>query len=455
MERPTSRASTLFMYLAALAPLGVLLAVLARYGLHFPYSDDFQFAPIADRAAQGVWMWSDYAGVHAGHRLLVAKAILAPVVVFTDWNHTVLIAINVMTGILWFACSLWLTRRWSQAAGTAAAAWRPFAIALLCFTPANAFNYAWGWQIQVFAGVFFISAAIAVLSGRSIGLVRLICAALLAFNATMSFGTGMVAWGGGMIVLAAAPWTQQRVRMLGLWLLLGGATAVFYRFGTGSEGIDSQIVQSNPLKLAAYALTYLGTPVARFRVYLAPWAGAAGLVIFAGMLSHAWRKDRLPLWVLGSAAGLASTSLAAGVITAIGRCHEDYGGIWQAASPRYVAFGTLFWIATAGLAAAMLPHYGTAVRRLLQAGLACACILVVLTGRQGFYDLDEFYKVHEPEARRMVREDLDAVPPRLRVPIMEPLAGELAVMKNRGWSVYRPGVRPYWARPPAPDEAQD
>lgn len=451
---PRPPTATLLIYAGAVFPFLVLLGLIAMFWLPFPYADEWVFVETLDAAAEEGIDLSALMAEHNGHRLFIPKLIYTWVVLATGWSHAWITGVNLAFGMLWCVLMVLAARSWINAAGKPVPWFVPFGMSALSFAGCNAGNYAWGWQMQIVLCCAALAAVHAALAHDRPGPVRLAWALVGAFAATFSFGAGVTAWPLGAAVLAYQGWRQRTARPLAIWLIAGGIAFFLYRYKAAPGSGASTIVQTHPLVLAGYTLAYIGSPLAQFRPWLAPYVGGAGIAAMAVLAGALWRNRRLR-WAAFQAAALGGTVVLMGLLTGMGRGLPEWGGILNATQPRYTSLGLLFWQALIGLAAATAAQASeSSIRRTIGAGLAAGLVLLALSNRQAYYTRDEFYKVHRPEVVRMLRNDLEVVPPRLKTPMHEPLSQELRILKERKWSVYRPGATAYWGLPdPAQNEA--
>jgi hypothetical protein len=210
----------------------------------------------------------------------------------------------------------------------------------LVLYPGNFFNLQMGWQLAVFQCLFGAAVSITALSAPRLtwplNLVALVGAALGVLSFAVSYALFVVAV--AMIFLRLEmSWPRRILHVLPWFLLALGV----YHFGHAAQGV---LVHFHTIKIVDYSLYYLGSGVARFAPLLAPWLGAAALVLLACIVAGIRNRQAAMPWF-----GLALFALVGAALTAVGR--GFLGDASGALVPRYISFSIAFWIGLLGLLA--------------------------------------------------------------------------------------------------------
>ena len=189
-----------------------------------------------------------------------------------------------------------------------------------------------------------------------------------AFSATSALALWPAVW----LALPALGYRGPRPRLAwaaGMLITLGVFFANYRWLRSG--------VVADPLFLARFVLTYLGSPVAApggAALWTAPLFATLALAVMAWNTVR-WRAERsapAEEGRVGATWTLAAFAAGCGLLTGAGR---GVYGIAQALESRYVTQASLFWIAAVGLAAIALRH-GTR----LQAAVNAALIAMAAAG---------------------------------------------------------------------------
>jgi hypothetical protein len=411
--------------LLAIVPAAFTAALVARSGLDLPLLDDWDLVPLLLAAREGTLGPGEFWAQHNEHRLVVPRALMLGLALASDFDPRVQQA-----GSWLFAASLlalWLrqARASARALGLAPSPWFAPAASLLVFSFAQWQNWLWGWQIQIFMSLLAGGAGLALLAAP-LGWGRIAAAAALGVVATLSFGTGFAYWPAGALLLALRD-PRDRVgagARLAAWVLFAGLLAAVYASGYQSPARHGSPLASlgRPLGLAAYALAFLGGPVAPFAglpafpELTAPWpvlpvamvAGLLGGLGAAGVASWLARDAppdaRRPLvfWV-----AVAVQALGAALLCGVGRSGA-FGAI-QGLESRYLTVASPLWVA---LVALLVLAAGRRRRGAATAWAAVAAVAALAAGsslvasRLGPRWLERY----EPARARLLARDPSVLP---------------------------------------------
>ncbi len=301
---------------ALLGPLAAVLHVVLRYGVNFPFADQWDFIAFFAAQEAGELRWRDVWALHNEHRMVAPKLAMLGLASLTRWNIVAEMLASVVLALASLLILLQLAQPVLRGSGQVGRLWTMLTLSLYVFSLAQGTNRLWGWQIQWFLSLFAAVLTVA-LATWSLGSVRpwayVAGAALAALVCQFSIASGVVAWGAGAMVLAVHP---LRRRVLAPWLAAAAvATAAFFVGNERHNGLPSLLIaRDHPLLLLEYVSNYLSEPLGRH--------AAIGLVVglaFVGLVPiaasrHRERPDLFMPWIaLGLFAG------ANAVLTAIGR----------------------------------------------------------------------------------------------------------------------------------------
>ncbi len=443
--------------LACLVPFLALVWASSRYYFNYPHADEWAFIHLIEQAWNGPIPWAEFYQPYNGHRLFLPQAVLLGLVRWTHWDHRYPVAANIALGACIFGLAAFLLARSTRRAG-GTCPWAAFPVlSLLVFSLSQWTNWEWGWQIQIWMAVLAVYAGLAVLSVERLCGWHLLLAFLFGAAATYSFAIGAMFWGGAFVALAMRHFRGEPRRWLYLlaWALASCVLYGLYAYGYEQAEAQSasRLIQANPLKIAAYGVIYIGAGLTYFRPWAAPLVGFAGLVF--GIWAHIglWRARRVPASALAPFTALMCIAAASAALTGMARARPAVGGIWQAVNARYFTISSLYWVGVIFLLALVMQKEPLGIgwgwahpwrRRLGGVALMMVAACALLSSRQGYFNMDEHYKVYTPEVRRMIVQELTEVPPRVRNPFAYTFPNELAFIKKQQLSIFRPDAEQRW-----------
>lgn len=369
-----------FLVSAVLSAVPALVAVVAvlRFGVDVPYWDEWELVPLLERLHGDELGFRDLWMPHLEHRLLFPRALLLLLAVPTGWNVRLeLMVLLAILGVVFLLAWRLLERtRRVVRPFSPPSWWIGPATSLLVFSLAQEQNLLWGWQVSVVLMVAAVLAGLGLLADAADRWSGLALAAGLGIVATGSFGSGLLFWPAGL-VLVARP-CSRRLPRIAAWVGISLVVGIVYLWGLdrapfhpGRQGLDLV------LHLGAYVGLWVGSPLLRdLPPQVALWGGTACAGAFpllaAGLLVFDGHRARTARWLWVAVGGFA---LACGTLTSLGRVHL---GIGQALSSRYTTISLLFWVAVLGLLLTLPPPR---VRRpvAVGAGIVVAGLVVFAT----------------------------------------------------------------------------
>jgi len=354
------RLLTAIAIVALVAPGAVLAGAIARHGVDVPYWDEWDLAPVAERALSGQLRLPEVVSWHNDHRFIVQR--LGVAVQALAWRWDARTGMWASFALAALAAAL-LTRtvqktvpgeRWQQI-GLAAI------IAAFLFSPAQWDNWLMGIQFAFFVPLFAVSGGLAL--GWSRPAVRWAGTATLCLLATSSSSVGLLTWFAVLPAITgqAISVDRQRLSSGAAWLALTAAVFAGYLHDfPGGAGALTALTPGGPLLATAdFTLCLLGAPLAHGTAFdpiaVARLCGAVLVGAYVLAAAVVWRRrqqvpsrDPATPWLALGGFGLASASLVA-----LGRAA---GGLEQSLESRYATLVT-------ALPAALIPLLAIAAAR--------------------------------------------------------------------------------------------
>ena len=360
------------LVLLAIAPALLLIGWINHYAVNVPVGDEWALVPMFEKWSNGQLTFADLYQQHNEHRILLPKVIYLAFGELTHWNlraemfFSVALCAATSAGIL-VLLRRTLDRPWP---GTLLL-WA--AINLLLFSPAQAQNWLWGFQLQMFIPNLCLIAALVLLGSESASWLRLVGALLVVVAATFSFGGGLLLWPVVALFLLMRGETKART---GAWLLAGAVVAAVYFVGYQRVPRPQAVTL---LDYPRYFLTFIGGGLVRGserELLLGPLvAGAVGIATYAAMLLHFVKTG-------GEAMRNAAPWLAIGPYVIGSAALAAYSRVnWgpaQAMDSRYVTSSAFLYIAVIALAAVAVRH-APGTQRVRASSTAATASIVALT----------------------------------------------------------------------------
>ncbi len=348
--------------LLALLPALYLFVLINKHGVDVPYADEFTMAPLYLKAHTGTLTAGDLWVRHNEHRNFVTKVVLVGFARWADGNLRAQMFASAFLALV-TAASLWAITCRTFAPGSSRAAFVLVFSSLLIFSPVQAENWTWGFQISVFMTNCFLIAAIWAAICRWPLFTKFLICGLFAFLATFSFGNGILVWGLSFpvaLLLDRHVEIKRRVLWMAAWGIIGAVT--FYLFFEGLQR-PSQVPNAatvSPLDIYTYITAFFGGHLARSYASGQLWpsvlVGTTLLLIYGAAATYVFRFRRdlklfrtaLP-WVAIGGFGVMSALLVAGARIGFGPN--------QALDSRYTSFSLYLSIGIIGLLGILGEHW--------------------------------------------------------------------------------------------------
>lgn len=441
------------------APPIALVVAASRYYLPYPWVEAWVWMPpLMDAWFSGSWTWGDFLIVQNGYLLLVPAVSMAWLASLTGWSQSAEVALNLAGAWALFAGAVAAAALCLPAGKRKAALYFAPIASFFCFSLNQSCNWFYAGQwITILAVVFAVWALIVGAAVRQ-SLTACAAACLLGTGATWSFGSGALVWPalffafayGWLLGVRRGDWREWATCVVaasvsvGVWRLLAGTGGGFAGEATAIERL-AQAIRFMPV--------YLGAGIWAFAEKSAWLAGLAALLF--GALLHAalaWVRPQalraaFPFTVLmvfslllGFSAGYARGEGHAPLVERV------YGSLFEGAFLRYPLFSQWYWLGLCWFLWRAAANGQGWLRWPAASALATILVAAVLSARTGYYEAEERYHLYTPLVKRLVTEDLGALPTRLQWPYGNEARTAIGIMKKHRISIYRPDVRPFWER---------
>jgi hypothetical protein len=355
--------------LLTVAPIALLLAVVAKLGVNTLFADELYYVDFIKLVREGgdwtPWIWLQ----HNEHRVIPMKLLMVLLAGPTRWSQRAEMLCSVGLSAL-IVLVLWrVYRAWggsSNAAGLLAFA----PVAWLVCSLSQYENQLYGMMVCHYFTALGAVASLWLLTRG--GWISTWLAVLAAVVGAFSIVNGFLVFPAGIAVLAAhrASWIRWTA-----WCLAGAAAAALYfrDYVTPPHTQAFQWTLAGAYRVVKLGLATAGAPLAAGSVGWGVTLGAGLLVVSAFLALRWWRADP-PRRMKGSvAAGLVLFGLASCAMIAAGRAFMPNNPL----ESRYITYSTLAWIGAylLVLEQAREGRYGTlktAVWSLLVPGILAA-----------------------------------------------------------------------------------
>ncbi len=343
----------------AVIPLGVLVWAVTVFHVNTIFGDEFSLVPLVDHLFTGQVTFHDFWVQANEHRILFPKLIIGTIAWLTHWNPFCQLLFNVLvvtcTFVILCLGLLAASRETSRPGGPAAI----LVLSILLFSLNQWENWLWGIQLIEFLNILATVGAIFLLTSRSLSPMRFAVAVILGIVSHYSFGSGILVWPIGFLLLVFGPANGSRGWALGVWMMAAVLSIAGYFVGwAGSPSFPAALdILMSPHRILQFLLIFLGSPLspgsgsfytqvpAADQIYaLIIGLAGIGLTVFlvrtTGMFGfQPGRRHFLRFGALMAYAG------GCGMLAAMARFSR---GPAQALASRYISFSVLFWVGLLG-----------------------------------------------------------------------------------------------------------
>jgi hypothetical protein len=351
----TSRTRWLWLLLAA-SPAIFPLVLILRYGVDFPYYDEWDpgLAGMYVKAHQHQLTLADLLAQHNEHRIFIPRLVYLLFNTATHWNDVGDLLLGWAIVCATSACVLALICRTTAepADGTPSLSRRALALWFLCnvmiFTSAQHENWLSGICVANFLPTLLVFLTLLIAGSSLRPAWKLSLCALMALADLYSSGNGILAWP-LLILFFAGAWTRTQFRARRWPLVLATAlfvlgVALYFVHYTKPTHVGHPPIATDPLAILSFYVVFMGGSQYVGGDYstamiVATCASAVMFLLFLGALAHfvhcrrAGRRDladRMILWLV-----VAAFAILSGLIASLFRAAF---GTRYALSSRYVSY---------------------------------------------------------------------------------------------------------------------
>ena len=331
-------------WLIVLIPPITILYFITRYGITLPLIDQWELVPFLEKAYYHQLTFADLLKPHGDHPIFFPRLIMIILAMLTKWNIT----FELIFSFILASCSLMALT--SLAKKTLPQALQPLTIVLCSFFVFSTMQWeCWGWGfcIQIFMSVLATLLAIWFLTiweGRWQGI---ILSAFVSFIACYSFSSGVFSWllGGILIFFSYRKYNKYQIIT---WISAGVITLLSCYYSQYTSYFSESVALNNPLNIANYALTYLGSTFAYENLALAICFGLLLLIINTASTIYLFFFDRSAFNKMIPWIALSLFVIINAILTGIGRANSL--GVEQALASRYTTISIMYIISTITIA---------------------------------------------------------------------------------------------------------
>ena len=334
-----------WVFVVALLPIAFLAIVVNHYAVNVPYGDDWSNLPLLEKCDRHQSQFSDLYRPHNEHRPFFPRLIYLAVGRWLAGDHRVEMLFSILLCVAASAILYLLLRQ--TLPGSRLKTLTVWALLnLLLFSPIQAENWLWGFQLQLFlANLCLVGAVFCIHSNIRLSY-RIFGAVICALVGTFSFGSGLLIWPALLLLLVLR---REKFAALLSWVIISAAAGLIYFAGAGHRpagGSEAPLVD-----YALYFAAFLGTPLARIpnshRLILPV---AVGVLLFAAYLATAvivlrrrqeWQ--RLAPWLV-----LGAYAIGSAILTTAARAGF---GPYQALDSRYTTMASFLLLSLIGIGA--------------------------------------------------------------------------------------------------------
>lgn len=424
-----------------------MFAFTATYTMVFhyqvPFYDHWDIVYYYEAAQSGKLSFGDLFLQHGSHWHATGYVIMLATASLTDMAHWPDPLIGLLLAAFGFVALLNIVRRAMNDFGAERYLWLAIAItAFIHFSPDQAENLLWGWQVALFACMAATLWSIDLLSRPGLTLLRTLIASIAAAIAIYGFATAWALLPVGIVLIAIAPHTSLKIRLASLALWTGTFAALLYHFLLPSTGYPGPAPSDVPLPetvagLLHYVANFLGSALARITRPGAPLVAAFGALLFLILIGITLKRGWKSLLAARGLLALAAFTFGAALLTALGRWAEF--GAEQAFSNRYTSIANNAWLALVILGLCLSARWSGALKTAAIAGLCLFGAAKILNNASAISIARLAIKVNASAAALAC--SYPEVPAETRALIStetQDLDGHLAKLKARQASLFRP-----------------
>jgi hypothetical protein len=329
----------------------VLIAtIINRYGVNVPYGDEWSILSLFGKWESHQLTFADFYAEHNGHRILVPRLIYLALLQLTHGNTRAEMFFSLFLCILTSAGLFILLRRTVRGSMTKhLALWA--LINLFLFSPIQAENWLWGFQLPIFLSNLCLVGAIVCITSEATRFVRFASALAFGVAGTFSFGNGLLIW---PVILFLLVCKREKVLFLAAWI--GTAALVVLTYLPGYQGHDAVRPVVNWFDYPLYFAGFLGAPLARIPnnqpLTLPVFIGSIFVAMFLGIALQLVRR-REALQNAAPWLAIGAHIIGSAVMATTARSHL---GPEHALDSRYTTVSVILLVSLIGLVASLMSQ---------------------------------------------------------------------------------------------------
>lgn len=343
-----------WLFLLAIAPAILLIGWISHYAVNVPSGDEWVMVPLFEKWHNHQLTFRDLFQQHNEHRIPIPKLIYLAFAELTNWDlraemfFSVALCAGTSAGIY-----VLLRRTLGGPPRQLLLLWA--AANLLIFSPTQAQNWLWGFQLQMFIPNLCLVMTLVILTSDSRWWRRFGASVFLIALATFSFGNGLLLWPVIALFLVLRGESKWRIAA---WLLAFASVIALY-FPGYYRVPRPQPVTGNWLDYLEYFLVFIGGALARGRdgqlLLGAMMTGAVALAVYAAIFVHFLRARGEALRHAAPWLALGPYVIGSAALAAYSRVNW---GPKQALDSRYVTSSIYFYLGLIVLAAIAMRGTG-------------------------------------------------------------------------------------------------
>ena len=280
-----------WLFLLAVTPAIFLLGWINHYAVNVPIGDEWALVPLFEKWDRHQLTFHDLYQQHNEHRILIPKLIYLAFAQLTNWNLRAEMFFSVALCAGTSAGFYVLLRR--TLGGPPRQLLLLWAAAnLLIFSPTQAQNWLWGFQLQMFIPNLCLVLTLVILTSDFSWWPRFGASVVLIAVATFSFGSGLLLWPVVALFLVLRGESKWRIAA---WLLAFALVVALYFPGYYRVPRPHPLT-GNWLDYPCYFLVFIGGALSRGRegqlLFGAMVTGAVGLAVYVAIFVHFVRTRR-------------------------------------------------------------------------------------------------------------------------------------------------------------------
>lgn len=354
------RIAVVWPILLGISPPILLIAWINRYAINVPFGDEWALVPLFEKWSNGQLTFRDLYQQHNEHRIPIPKLIYLAFAELTNWNLRAEMFLSVGLCGVTSACVYVLLRRTvGESRREAVLLWA--AANLLIFSPMQAQNWLWGFQLQMFIPTLCLVMTLVIFTSDFASWAKFGGSGLLVALATFSFGNGLLLWpvvALFLILRGESKW------WVAAWLLASAVVLVLY--SVGYYRIPRlEPVTRNWFDYPRYFLVFIGAALARGRdgqlLLGAMITGGVALCVYAAMVVRSCSSRAEALRSAAPWLALGPYVIGSAALAAYSRA--DWGP-QQALDSRYVTISHVLYLGLIALTAVAARHATQAQERM-------------------------------------------------------------------------------------------